>query len=445
MPGRRRATSTARAAEIVVRAGADGDRIVLTVADRGPGIPEGDRARVVERFVRLEQSRSQPGSGLGLSLASAVARLHGGELKLEDNHPGLRASSRCRAPGRRGRDDEARGRQAPPKQTAVSAKRHWSARCRRRLAARHRAPTAVRALPNGLPSSRERPPASALESLLDGASAAARAARRLAERGALSVGPRPRRSGAAAAPAQRRPRRRTSPRSSPATARPPRRRARDAEAMRLLRRMKAEAALLIALADIGGVWAVMRVTAALTDVADTALGAAVAPSARRGRTRRQASRCRIRERSGGRLAATSCWPWARWAPTSSTIPATSTSWCFSIRAAPALAPDVEPAPFFVRLTRDLVKLLQERTARRLCVSRRSAAAPRSVLDPDRDLDRGGARLLREPRPELGARRADQGARRAPATSRPARRCCASWRPSSGANISTSPRLPTCTR
>jgi len=45
----------------------------------------------VERFVRLEQSRSQPGSGLGLSLASAVARLHGGELTLEDNHPGLKS------------------------------------------------------------------------------------------------------------------------------------------------------------------------------------------------------------------------------------------------------------------------------------------------------------------------------------------------------------------
>jgi len=77
-------------AEIVVKAGSDGERITLSVADRGPGIPDTDRGRVVERFVRLEQSRSEPGSGLGLSLASAVARLHGGELKLEDNHPGLR-------------------------------------------------------------------------------------------------------------------------------------------------------------------------------------------------------------------------------------------------------------------------------------------------------------------------------------------------------------------
>jgi signal transduction histidine kinase len=79
------------AAEILVKAGADGERITLSVADRGPGIPEADRGRVVERFVRLEQSRSEPGSGLGLSLASAVARLHGGELRLEDNRPGLRS------------------------------------------------------------------------------------------------------------------------------------------------------------------------------------------------------------------------------------------------------------------------------------------------------------------------------------------------------------------
>jgi hypothetical protein len=79
-------------AEIVVKAGNEGERITLSVEDCGPGIPEADRSRVVERFVRLEQSRSEPGSGLGLSLASAVARLHGGELKLEDNHPGLKST-----------------------------------------------------------------------------------------------------------------------------------------------------------------------------------------------------------------------------------------------------------------------------------------------------------------------------------------------------------------
>ena len=77
-------------AAIVVKASNEGDRILLTVADTGPGIPDADRGRVVERFVRLEQSRSEPGSGLGLSLAAAVARLHGGELKLEDNQPGLK-------------------------------------------------------------------------------------------------------------------------------------------------------------------------------------------------------------------------------------------------------------------------------------------------------------------------------------------------------------------
>ena len=76
---------------ILVKADAELDRVVLTVSDRGPGIPQDDRSRVVDRFVRLEQSRSLPGSGLGLSLVSAVARLHGGELKLEDNAPGLRA------------------------------------------------------------------------------------------------------------------------------------------------------------------------------------------------------------------------------------------------------------------------------------------------------------------------------------------------------------------
>jgi signal transduction histidine kinase len=77
-------------AEILVTARGEGDRILLAVADSGRGIPAPDRGRAVDRFVRLEESRSQPGSGLGLSLAAAIARLHGGELKLEDNHPGLK-------------------------------------------------------------------------------------------------------------------------------------------------------------------------------------------------------------------------------------------------------------------------------------------------------------------------------------------------------------------
>jgi signal transduction histidine kinase len=77
--------------QIVVRAESRGECVVFTVADNGTGIPEQDRAHAIQRFVRLEQSRSLPGSGLGLSLAAAVAQLHGGELSLEDNRPGLKS------------------------------------------------------------------------------------------------------------------------------------------------------------------------------------------------------------------------------------------------------------------------------------------------------------------------------------------------------------------
>jgi len=80
------------ARQILIEARREGDAVLLSVTDRGPGIPEGDRKHAVERFVRLDSSRSQPGSGLGLSLASAVATLHGGELRLSDAHPGLVAT-----------------------------------------------------------------------------------------------------------------------------------------------------------------------------------------------------------------------------------------------------------------------------------------------------------------------------------------------------------------
>ena len=74
-----------------LRADRQGNEVVIEVSDNGPGIPKADRARVVERFVRLDKSRSKPGSGLGLSLASGVASLHRGRLELTDAEPGLRA------------------------------------------------------------------------------------------------------------------------------------------------------------------------------------------------------------------------------------------------------------------------------------------------------------------------------------------------------------------
>jgi hypothetical protein len=66
--------------------------IALSVADTGPGIAPDDRKRVIERFVRLEASRHSPGTGLGLSLVAAVARLHDAKLELADNRPGLKAT-----------------------------------------------------------------------------------------------------------------------------------------------------------------------------------------------------------------------------------------------------------------------------------------------------------------------------------------------------------------
>ena len=78
--------------EILIEARREGNAVLLSVTDHGPGIPEADRKHAVERFVRLEASRTLPGSGLGLSLASAVATLHGGELRLGDAHPGLVAT-----------------------------------------------------------------------------------------------------------------------------------------------------------------------------------------------------------------------------------------------------------------------------------------------------------------------------------------------------------------
>jgi len=78
--------------KVRIRAAVATDSVDLSVADSGPGIPSEDRPRVTERFVRLEASRSSPGTGLGLSLVAAVAHFHKAELVLEDNAPtGLKA------------------------------------------------------------------------------------------------------------------------------------------------------------------------------------------------------------------------------------------------------------------------------------------------------------------------------------------------------------------
>ena len=79
-------------------AGIEGGLPTLVIADTGPGIPQADRTRVFRRFFRLEQSRTSPGSGLGLSLVAAIAETHGAQIELGDNAPGLRVTIRFPAP-----------------------------------------------------------------------------------------------------------------------------------------------------------------------------------------------------------------------------------------------------------------------------------------------------------------------------------------------------------
>lgn len=85
------AQASEKKAAVILSMERDKDFVRIVVADNGPGIPEEKREQATERFVRLEESRTQPGSGLGLSLAKAVMKLHGGALRLEGNEPGLRA------------------------------------------------------------------------------------------------------------------------------------------------------------------------------------------------------------------------------------------------------------------------------------------------------------------------------------------------------------------
>lgn len=81
-------------AQVRISVEREGEAAKLSVVDDGPGVPPQERAKVFDRFYRLEASRTTPGSGLGLALVAAVARLHGARVQLDDACPGLEASVR---------------------------------------------------------------------------------------------------------------------------------------------------------------------------------------------------------------------------------------------------------------------------------------------------------------------------------------------------------------
>jgi signal transduction histidine kinase len=86
---------TPQGGAVQIRITGDSDAPSITVQDDGPGIPENEREAVLQRFYRGERNRLTPGTGLGLSIVAAIARLHGFELTLGDNAPGLRVRIDC--------------------------------------------------------------------------------------------------------------------------------------------------------------------------------------------------------------------------------------------------------------------------------------------------------------------------------------------------------------
>jgi signal transduction histidine kinase len=83
---------TPRGSTVSIYASRSNGKAVVSIADNGPGIPEDMREKVVQRFFRLEVSRTTAGHGLGLSLANAIVKVHDARLELMDAMPGLRAS-----------------------------------------------------------------------------------------------------------------------------------------------------------------------------------------------------------------------------------------------------------------------------------------------------------------------------------------------------------------
>ncbi|MEO0730992.1 MAG: HAMP domain-containing sensor histidine kinase, partial [Pseudomonadota bacterium] len=90
-------TSGASIVRVAIVEDTPADAVNIVVSDNGRGIAADDRERALKRFVRLDESRSKAGSGLGLSLVAAIARAHAGKLILADNNPGLEVTLRLNA------------------------------------------------------------------------------------------------------------------------------------------------------------------------------------------------------------------------------------------------------------------------------------------------------------------------------------------------------------
>ena len=86
---------TPKGGEVVVRLTVRDEGPRIEIADNGPGVPESEREAVLQRFYRAARARNEPGSGLGLSIVTAIARLHHFTLVLEDANPGLRVALNC--------------------------------------------------------------------------------------------------------------------------------------------------------------------------------------------------------------------------------------------------------------------------------------------------------------------------------------------------------------
>jgi signal transduction histidine kinase len=104
--------------QVTIRPALNFQSVDICVADSGPGIPQEERPRVIERFVRLEASRHSPGTGLGLSLVAAVAHFHNAQLLLDDNAPGLTATLRFPKPALRNIPGPAKVPQIPSRDAA---------------------------------------------------------------------------------------------------------------------------------------------------------------------------------------------------------------------------------------------------------------------------------------------------------------------------------------